>query len=128
MNRYVGPGFRERGAELPPTFEAFRAEAVAEGCDEVLVREWKPDAVVGTHVHPFDVQALLVRVEMRLTENSRTWHLTRGSTFRLAAGTPHEERYGEGRRDALGRTTAGPAGRVSSRRPWSRRHRSRAGG
>ena len=110
MNRYVGPGFRESGTELPPDFEAFRAEAVAAGCQEALVREWKPLTRVGTHTHPFDAEAIVVQGDMWLTEGGRTWHLTRGGTFRLAAGTPHEERYGpEGATFWVGRRNAAAA-------------------
>ena len=94
MNRYVGVGIRERGAEMPANFEAFRSEALQSGCDEVLVREWRPGTVIDTHTHPFDAEAVVVQGEMWLIEGGRAWHLTPGGTFRLAAGTPHAERYG----------------------------------
>ena len=94
MNRYVGPGIRESGTALPASFEDFRAEALAAGCDEALMRDWEPGTVVGTHTHPFDAEAIVVEGELWLTESGRTWHLVRGGTFRLPAGTPHEERYG----------------------------------
>jgi hypothetical protein len=94
MNRYVGAGIRDSGTELPPDFEAFRAEALACGCDEALVRVWQPDTVLETHTHPFDAEAIVVQGEMWLSEGDRTRHLTRGGTFRLRAGTPHAERYG----------------------------------
>ena len=95
MNRYVAAGFQEVAAQLPPSFEAFQSEALAAGCDEALVREWQPNAVLNAHTHPFDVEAIVVRGEMWLTEGDRTWHLTPGGTFRLAAGTLHGERYGQ---------------------------------
>ena len=94
MNRFVGPGIREQGAQLPASFDVFKSEAIAAGCDEALVREWQPNAVIETHTHPFDAEAVVVRGEMWLTEGDRMWHLTPGSTFRLSAGTPHGERYG----------------------------------
>lgn len=94
MNRYVGDGNRDGGAELPPSFEAFLVEALAGGCDEALVREWRPEVVVETHSHPFDSEAIVMRGEMWLTEGDRTRHLQRGGTFRLSAGTQHGERYG----------------------------------
>ncbi|MBC7481936.1 MAG: AraC family transcriptional regulator [Rhizobacter sp.] len=94
MNRYVAAGIEEGAVQLPPSFEAFQAEALAAGCDEALVREWQPNAVLGTHSHLFDAEAIVVRGEMWLTEGGRTWHLTPGATFRLAAGTLHGERYG----------------------------------
>lgn len=94
LNRYVGPGVRDASTEPLPSFEAFRDAALAAGCDEVLVREWKPDLVLDTHTHPFDAEAVVVQGEMWLSEGERTWHLLPGATFRLAAGTPHGERYG----------------------------------
>jgi len=94
MNRYIGEGIGGRGASLPASFDAFRAEALACGCDEALVREWPPAAVLDTHTHPFDAEAVVMHGEMWLTEGGRTWHLTPGATFRLAAGVPHAERYG----------------------------------
>lgn len=94
MNRYVAAGIQEVAAQLPPSFEAFQAEARAAGCDEALVREWQPNAVLNAHTHPFDAEAIVVRGELWLTEGGRTWHLGPGATFRLAAGTLHNERYG----------------------------------
>ena len=94
MNRYVGAGIHDSGMPLPPSFEAFREEAIACGCDEALLREWRPHTVVETHTHPFDAEAMVVQGEMWLSEGGRIRHLTRGGTFRLGAGTPHEERYG----------------------------------
>ena len=87
MNRDVAAGIQEVAAQLPPNFEAFQSEA--------LVREWQPNAVLNAHTHLFDVEAIVVRGEMWLTEGDRTWHLTPGGTFRLAAGTLHGERYGQ---------------------------------
>jgi hypothetical protein len=109
MNRYIGPGIRDTAADLPESFEAFQAEALAGGCDEALVREWRADTVVETHTHPFDAEAIVVQGEMWLTEGGRTWHLKRGGTFRLSAGTPHAERYGpEGATYWVGRRQARP--------------------
>lgn len=90
----LGAGDRDSGVNLPASFEAFRAEALAGGCDEALVREWRPGMVLETHAHPFDAEATVVQGDMWLTEGDRTRHLERGGTFRLAAGTLHAERYG----------------------------------
>ncbi len=76
------------------TFEAFESDARAAGFDEAIVREWAPDTVVGTHAHPFDAEAVVTQGEMWLTWDGHTQHLLPGGTFKLAAGTPHEERYG----------------------------------
>lgn len=76
------------------TYEAFEADARAAGFDEVLVREWAPDAVAGTHTHPFDVKALVTRGEMWLTCGEETRHLKAGDPFSLARDIPHAEKYG----------------------------------
>ncbi len=80
--------------ETLPDFASFERDARADGADEVLVREWAPGQVVGTHSHPFDADAIVVQGEMWLTSGDETLHLLPGGTFSLAAGTPHDERYG----------------------------------
>jgi hypothetical protein len=82
------------GTFIAPEFAAFEAQARAAGADEVLVRDWAPGQVVDTHSHPFDADALVVRGEMWLSDAAGERHLGAGDTFRLAAGTPHAERYG----------------------------------
>ena len=77
-----------------PTFEEFRAQALARGADEVLERVWKPGTVLEMHTHPFDADALVVQGEMWLGEAGIERRLLAGDTFQLAAGTPHTERYG----------------------------------
>jgi quercetin dioxygenase-like cupin family protein len=76
------------------SFEAFRAAHLAQGFDEVLVREWAPGQVVAEHTHPFDVKAQVVRgcVHLSCREGVRT--LTAGEGFELRADEPHAEHYG----------------------------------
>jgi quercetin dioxygenase-like cupin family protein len=82
-------------AQNEMTYERFEAAAKAEGFDEVLVREWQPDQVLGTHRHPFAVKALVTRGEVWLTEGEQVRHLRAGDGFELARDVPHAERYGE---------------------------------
>jgi quercetin dioxygenase-like cupin family protein len=77
-----------------PDFTQFKAQALQEGFDEVLEREWAPDTVLDTHTHPFSVKALVVRGEMWLTVAGHTQHLCTGAPFTLARDVPHAERYG----------------------------------
>ncbi len=79
---------------MTTTFEAFTAVSVEEGFDEVLVREWEPNRVVDTHTHPFDVSALVVRGEFKLTLGDKVITLKAGDPFRLARNIPHIENYG----------------------------------
>lgn len=77
-----------------PSFDDFKTQALRQGFDEVLTREWAPDAVVAQHTHPFAVQALMVRGELWLTVNGATQHLRAGDRFSLDPEVPHAERYG----------------------------------
>lgn len=76
------------------SLQAFRADALAAGFDEVLEREWAPGMVLKTHTHPFDVEAVVVRGEMWLTHGGQTRHLRAGDRFALDRDVPHAERYG----------------------------------
>jgi quercetin dioxygenase-like cupin family protein len=79
---------------MTPDFETFRDTALADGFYEVVERRWEPGSVVATHSHPFAANALVVQGEMWLTVAGGTQHLKPGDRFALAAGVPHEERYG----------------------------------
>lgn len=77
------------------TFSEFEADALAQGYDEVLERRWEPLTVLETHVHPFDVLALVVQGQMWLTVGDETRRLSEPDTFELEADLPHAERYGD---------------------------------
>ena len=79
---------------IDTTFQAFEAQARAQGFTDVLERRWAPLTVLGTHDHPFAAKALVVEGEMWLTHGAATRHLRAGDTFELDAGVPHDERYG----------------------------------
>ena len=76
------------------TFEAFTAASTEEGFDEILIREWQPNLALDTHTHPFDVSALVVRGEFKLTVGDQVTLLRAGDPFRLARDIPHAEHYG----------------------------------
>lgn len=76
------------------TFDTFRSQALNEGFDEVLEREWAPLTELATHTHPFSVKARVSRGEMWLTVGNTTQHLLAGDAFELAREVPHAERYG----------------------------------
>ena len=78
----------------PVTFEAFDAEARAQGFDEVLERKWAPSTVLESHTHPFAVRALVVQGEMWLTVGNDVRHLRSGEAFTLDPEVAHSERYG----------------------------------
>lgn len=80
--------------ETLPTFESFRAQALAAGFDEVLERHWAPDTTLATHTHPFAVQAIVTQGELWLGCEGQVRHLRPGDHFELAREVPHDERYG----------------------------------
>lgn len=73
---------------------AFEQQALAQGFDAVVVRDWAPGTVVPPHTHPFDAHALVLAGEMWLTVVAETRHLRPGDGFDVAAGVEHAERYG----------------------------------
>ena len=77
-----------------PTLDQFRTQALAQGFDEVLVRDWAPELVLEQHTHPFAVDALVVRGQMWLTVDAGTRALQPGDRFTLSRDQPHAERYG----------------------------------
>ncbi len=77
-----------------PSFHDYRAQALAEGYDEVLERSWPPNLQIATHTHPFALKARVVRGEMWLTVGDTTRHLLPDDEFTLDHDIPHDERYG----------------------------------
>lgn len=81
--------------DSPQAFEAYVQALRAQGFHEVAERRWPPGEVVPTHTHPFAVEALVVDGEMWLgSGDGPPRHLRAGDRFSLAAGQPHDERYG----------------------------------
>jgi quercetin dioxygenase-like cupin family protein len=76
------------------TFEQFTAQAMEQGFDQTLVREWNAHQVNELHQHPFDTSALVVRGEFWLTVDGQTTHLKAGDRFALGRNIDHSERYG----------------------------------
>ena len=56
------------------TFEQFDRRALAAGFDEVRERRWDPGAVVETHSHEFDADAVVTAGEIWLTCEGKTRH------------------------------------------------------
>jgi hypothetical protein len=77
-----------------PTLESFTRQSLAEGFDEVLVREWPANLVLDTHTHPFAVSAYVERGEYWLTIGDQVKHLQAGDSFRLGRDVAHAELYG----------------------------------
>ena len=76
------------------TFKEFETQALAEGFDEVLERNWPADAVLDVHTHPFAIKARVVLGEMWLSIGAEIQHLRAGDEFALDREVKHAERYG----------------------------------
>lgn len=76
------------------SFRDFETQALLDGFDTVLEREWAPLAELGPHTHPFAVKAVVTRGEMWLTVDDETRHLRPGDRFALEPDVVHSERYG----------------------------------
>ena len=72
----------------------FTAQAMDDGFDEVVQKEWAPNLVLEKHVHPFDarVQVVAGQVKLELADGSQTFEPGQG--FFIARGTEHAEQYG----------------------------------
>jgi mannose-6-phosphate isomerase-like protein (cupin superfamily) len=81
-------------ASADPAFEAFAAAARANGCADVLIRDWAANHETPVHAHPFDAEALVVAGEFWLTIGGETRHLRPGDRFAVPRGVDHAERYG----------------------------------
>ncbi|OSZ73105.1 cupin domain-containing protein [Hydrogenophaga sp. IBVHS1] len=76
-------------------FDTFRIQALTEGFDEVLERQWDPLTLLDMHSHPFAVKALVTRGEMWLTVGDLTRQLRPGDAFEVGRDVLHAERYGK---------------------------------
>lgn len=75
-------------------FAAFEAQALADGYDEVLERNWPADAALDEHTHPFALRLRVVAGDMWLTVGTETRHLRPGDECALERDVRHAERYG----------------------------------
>jgi quercetin dioxygenase-like cupin family protein len=77
-----------------PALSNFKQQALSEGYQEVVERNWEPNTVAATHTHPFAARGLVTQGEMWLSCDGHTQHLLPGDIFSLEPNTPHEEIYG----------------------------------
>ena len=83
----------------------FAAALDAQGYAPAVLVEKPAGYAMDTHQHPFDAFALIMQGEITIEVNGVTKSYSAGSTFQLAANTPHKEsallqgvRYLAGRR------------------------------
>jgi quercetin dioxygenase-like cupin family protein len=82
----------------------FEAKLRQSGIEDVSVGEMEPNCARPEHVHPYDVEAMVLSGEITLTCSGERRTYRRGDTFSMAAGLPHIENVGaEGVRYVVGR-------------------------
>ena len=79
---------------MEPSLESFTAQAMDEGFDEIITREWGPDLHLDSHTHPFDLRVHVARGSLVLTVGDTSRPYQAGEGFRLARNTPHTEHSG----------------------------------
>jgi hypothetical protein len=67
LSNTPAPLARPIEVQMLPPYAKFEQAALAQGYDEVPVREWAPPQVVPTYTHPFAANAVVVAGEMWLT-------------------------------------------------------------
>jgi quercetin dioxygenase-like cupin family protein len=77
-----------------PSYDEFSEQAMKNGFEEVLVREWKPNQVLETHRHEFKVSALVVQGDFTLVVDGVSRALKVGDRFELPKFKEHSEHYG----------------------------------
>ncbi len=81
----------------------FTARLQAEGYTEILTREFAPGYATPEHSHPYDARGLTLAGEFVVVSAGGTQDCPVGSTFDLAAGTPHTEASAGGATMLIGR-------------------------
>ena len=77
-----------------PSYDEFSEQAMKNGFEEMLVREWKPNQVLELHEHEFKVSALVVQGNFTLTIDGISRELKAGDRFELPKFKAHSEHYG----------------------------------
>ncbi len=72
----------------------FTAQAMDDGFDEVVQKDWAPNLAVQKHTHPFDVRVQISAGQVQLSFASGTETYKAGQSFYLARDVEHAEQYG----------------------------------
>jgi quercetin dioxygenase-like cupin family protein len=75
-------------------FLEFTAQAMDDGFEEIMQREWPPHLILETHTHPYDIRVQLTAGLMHLGLVSGSQTYSAGQSFFLARDTEHSEHYG----------------------------------
>ena len=72
----------------------FTAQAMDDGFDEIIQRDWAPNLVIEKHTHPFDARVQVATGQVTLSLDNGVQKFEAGQCFYIARGTEHAEQYG----------------------------------
>ena len=75
-------------------FSDFNSQAMDDGFDEVVQKDWAPGLAVEKHTHPFDVRVQVSAGQVQLSLASGIQTYGAGQSFYLARNVEHAEQYG----------------------------------
>ncbi len=75
-------------------FSDFTSQAMDDGFDEVVQKDWAPGLAVEKHTHPFDVRVQISSGQVQLSLASGTQTYGAGQSFYLERNVEHAEQYG----------------------------------
>jgi quercetin dioxygenase-like cupin family protein len=75
-------------------FSDFTLQAMDDGFDEVVQKDWAPDLAIEQHTHPYDVRVQVSAGQVQLSMASGTQTYGAGQGFYLARNVEHSEQYG----------------------------------
>jgi quercetin dioxygenase-like cupin family protein len=72
----------------------FTAQAMEDGFEEILQKQWEPNLALEMHTHPYDVRVQVTSGQVRLSLANGAQTYEAGQGFYLARNTEHAEKYG----------------------------------
>ena len=75
-------------------FNDFSTQAMDDGFDEIIKKEWAPNLVIEKHTHPFDARVQVATGQVKLTLATGAQTFEAGQGFFIPRGTEHAEQYG----------------------------------
>ncbi len=75
-------------------FNDFSAQAMDDGFDEIIQKDWAPNLVIEKHTHPFDARVQVASGQVTLTLASGSQSFATGQGFFIPRDTEHAEQYG----------------------------------
>ena len=72
----------------------FTTQAMDDGFDEIIQKDWEPNLSIPNHTHPYDVRVQIAAGQVTLTLGESAQTYESGQGFYLARNVEHAEQYG----------------------------------